>query len=466
MKKLKYLFLFLMLIPINVFALDKEEVKTMLGNTTTSTCEDSEEIIIAEPVVGETPASTVKYIYKIGEQTIEKEYDIVWYEHEHSLYEIFYILKDSPEGTLMTSDKFEKDKYYEWDFTDESYDQYEDDLDALPESSCEKYEHYYNGNSMILKTQDILFRATKAIEKNNKVELTEAYLVFDSDPNYLLDKELMPETNGLKINIDFSFVKVNDISFYQVRLVNGTNEELEIGTTTPKTSDYIQYLYTFGDDSNIVKPYSSKVIYIIAQYKNEVPADLLDEGYTESNEVELTLGSEATPNADNPKTGISTAIIVIGLTAAVVIGIIRIGIKKKVKYLVLVLGSLFVFVPFTANALKQVTLTIESKVVIEQIKEFKLDDEIYRFEKGMTFKEWMNSSYNVDNIELVDMFDCDTYKEEYVGKRHFEPIQGVSTSEQTIDVVVIEENKEYETELITANTCFPEISSEEHLDLE
>ena len=85
---------------------------------------------------------------------------------------------------------------------------------------------------------------------------------------------------------------------------------------------------------------------------------------------------------------------------------------------------------------------------------FKIDNVNYTAESGMTFSEWMNSGYNIDDIEIVDLQDCSNFVSEYVGKRRLINLPSNLTGNAgLVNNLVIQANASYQTELIDGNTC-------------
>ena len=199
-------------------------------------------------------------------------------------------------------------------------------------------------------------------------------------------------------------------------------------------SKYILYTLDSDLDTNIVKAKSNTTIYVIVKYANEVPSfKLVNNKYTETKTVKISLtnnkGEEVitdstTKNAVvvNPNTGnivlrIRNSNIVISLyTVGIVllIAIVAIVVIKKLKvkkYLSMMLILGMILVPGISMALKEITLTINSKIEIEPVK--LVDFTVYKVKyyentgkkfkykavEGMTFDEWEKSKYNVDKID-------------------------------------------------------------------
>ncbi|MBR4262924.1 MAG: hypothetical protein IKQ35_06140 [Bacilli bacterium] len=443
MKKLRILIIMLMLLPMTTFAYTTQNNgkiyrvpgKTPITAKGGSECNQTVETFVDYPVVGEKPATKAKMIYttSVGKKTIDN-ITIVWKEMNDSYYNKFLELYSNPDDFFdyidnlpdMTTETFQKDKYYYWDFDRNSLTEEQENLieEAENEITCGPL-YIYNGEKTYdSELSDALFYSIKPLEKDNTVSITNAAFIHGSPDLYAIYddfRDIQGKVNGLNINLDLKFKTLNGFYVYQVTLRNGTDEDHEINVGDfAKKSDYIDYKFEFADGSNVIKAMSYKTLYITATYKNEVPENVLGEGYTEANEIELKIGKdEPLPEeANNPKTGVSTAIVVIGIGTAIVISIVRFGIKRKIKYFIIVLATVIVFVPFTANAIKQLTIKVSTNVEIINKIQFKLDGKTYYALPEMTWEEWMNSKYNTDHYVITDYKECEDRTAEDYNKRY------------------------------------------------
>ena len=93
---------------------------------------------------------------------------------------------------------------------------------------------------------------------------------------------------------------------------------------------------------------------------------------------------------------ISVLILVIGSTIVIK--------NKKAKYIILLLS---LSLPFTVNAICNISLNVESDVTISKTSKFYLKinscrdwvDDTFDFENGMTVKEWTESKYIQEFVE-------------------------------------------------------------------
>ena len=271
---------------------------------------------------------------------------------------------------------------------------------------------------IVVSAQDVGIKSVELVNKSEFVEVIK-------DPTY----------EGLNINFDIKFYTVGDNATYKLELENKDSDNYFINLKTDSDSKYVLYTIDSDLDTNIIKSNSSTIIYIIVKYANEVPSyKLTNNKYSETNNVKISLtnnkGEEVitdttTKNAAivvNPNTGnivlrIRNSNIVISLyTVGIVllIAIIAIVVLKKLKikkYLGMMLILGLILIPGMVTALKEVTLTINSKIEIEpkalktfKVRKFneeanKFDKEInYIYEEGMTIEEWLESKFNKDNF--------------------------------------------------------------------
>jgi hypothetical protein len=142
-------------------------------------------------------------------------------------------------------------------------------------------------------------------------------------------------------------------------------------------------------------------MYVTLTYDKEVPEEATVNGtYTEDNDMSIGVLREE----DNPHTG-RDELFVIGVVLAFVILIGLIMAKhKSTKYLVLLLGSVLL-IP-TVSALKEVNITMNTKIEIETYKEFCVNNwtatavksvsgltlKYYRYTPGMTFADYYEAN--------------------------------------------------------------------------
>ena len=103
-------------------------------------------------------------------------------------------------------------------------------------------------------------------------------------------KELNEATaSGKNISLTLSMSEVGDNIEYKFVVRNDSNEEYEIDENSFNlNSDYIDYSFETEDNSNIIKPNSSKNIHLIVEYKNKVPSEEFAAGKYNHNKTKNT----------------------------------------------------------------------------------------------------------------------------------------------------------------------------------
>lgn len=198
------------------------------------------------------------------------------------------------------------------------------------------------------------------------------------------------------------------------------------------------YDLSFDNDSDIVKAGANKIVYLTITYQNEVPEDKLVNTYQESKEFNLELLNEdgTAAKIENPKTGITSVIPMFVVMISGVVAFVVLRKYRKSKMLVLIL--LVSVLPLATYALETLTIDINSKVVIENAKEFcyydyhdiervltntstgketdlpeetldisgsepRIRPKVYiKYRNGMTWEEFLNSKYSevTDNTTI------------------------------------------------------------------
>ena len=208
--------------------------------------------------------------------------------------------------------------------------------------------------------------------------------------------------SNLKINFDIKFTKINDYVKYKLTINNQTNEDYEImDTIDNKISEYITYEYSFDDNNRIIENNKKSTLYITIKYNKEVPEDqlLLSGGYTENNSITISLGSEINPNTG--RVVIKSIILII-----LILGIsLTIYCNRKNKKMLSILLIILLLVPISVYAVKKLDVSIESKISIEQPTVFYIKDKMYRFDAGMTWNDWLESSYNTNNAYKLNYYE-------------------------------------------------------------
>ena len=211
--------------------------------------------------------------------------------------------------------------------------------------------------------------------------------------------------NGRNINVNLNIKNVNDSIKYKVVIRNDSDEEYVLDKNSINiNSNYIKYALDLEGDSTTIKGKSSKTVYLVIKYEEEVPESAFVSGkYNETKTMSINLSNE---DISNPKTGDQTTITIIkmlGVSLALFIVCTVLINNKKVKLMIVSLGFI-IMIPFTIDALCQTEIKINSKVTISDgsPSSFKLscnNDQEYYFYEGMTFRDWIQSDYYVGDVE-------------------------------------------------------------------
>ncbi len=279
-----------------------------------------------------------------------------------------------------------------------------------------------------------------------------------------------PSVNGLNINFNVKFNDVSDYVKYKVVIKNNEKEDYSVSYQNI-SSDHIKYVFDFEDGNKILKANSEKVLLVTISYDKPVSSEELTSGkYTEEKTLELKV-----ENSDgkivNPKTGVNewtSAILSLLVLFGIIVGIIVNN--RQLKLMAFTLSFALLLVPYTVDALKEITINITSKIEIEHVDliKFKITS-VSRFETyvddsdlsyrqsstkeydalpNMTMGEWINSKYNIDKITYEDGQDfCSSNESYFMTKDAYRnpdnSIQRLNTDELFRYSDIIEENKEY-----------------------
>ena len=199
-----------------------------------------------------------------------------------------------------------------------------------------------------------------------------------------------PTIDGKSISLDLKMYEVGDSITYDLVLNNASDEDYMIDENTFKSdSDYIEYILSTSDNSNVVKANSSKNMTLIVSYKNEVDNSLLTNNkYNASNKLSFSMNTieepkeieeistdPVAPIIDKPiiqkvKNPITSSVgfkllIVILLTTIVIILLTVINKKQYNKYFILL--SIIYLIP-TIYAVCTCNIEVESTIEIEKIR--------------------------------------------------------------------------------------------------
>ena len=265
--------------------------------------------------------------------------------------------------------------------------------------------------SLMFLVPFMVFAEDKVENTNHSgdVYIASSELIKLSDGVEEIEKPTLKDLN-VKFNVKFS--EVNQSIEYKLIIKNISNKDYNISTDNSfNKSDYITYNFKYDDGSDIIKAGSEEEMLVTIAYTKEVPDNKLSDGkFIEDNDMSLNLSNEITnPSTIFQRYGVNILLILI--TCIVAIYFLKTkNIKNSLK--VLLLGLMLI--PLTARSLDSIKVTIDSHVEVEKTSEFcyytRIDEGIvngtesskryknvqalYKYRKGMTWEEYLNSDYN------------------------------------------------------------------------
>ena len=177
-----------------------------------------------------------------------------------------------------------------------------------------------------------------------------------------IEKPIVDDKN---IYLNISIPTVENTINYKLIIKNNSNEKYKIDINgLNSNSNYIEYKLETDDKLNIIKPNSSKTIYLTIKYKDEVPEDSFqNEKFIIDQNIKLNLISDDNIIANilnNPNTGNISLFIIIFILLIIGILFIVLGKKKYIKFIVLIIG----LIPISIYATCKTEININSKVTI------------------------------------------------------------------------------------------------------
>ena len=265
--------------------------------------------------------------------------------------------------------------------------------------------------SIIFLVPFMVFAESKVenTDHSGDVYIASSELIKLSDGVEEIEKPTLKDLN-VKFNVKFS--EVNQSIEYKLIIKNISNKDYNISTDNSfNKSDYITYNFKYDDGSDIIKANSEEEMLVIITYTKEVPDNKLTDGkFIEDNAMSLNLSDEITnPSTILQRYGVNILLIIITCVVAFYFLKTR-NIKNSLK--VLLLGLMLI--PLTARSLDSIKVTIDSHVEVEKPSEFCYETPInegivngtepsedytfvkalYKYRKGMTWEEYLNSDYN------------------------------------------------------------------------
>lgn len=299
------------------------------------------------------------------------------------------------------------------------------------------------------KGKDVEITSIKLLEKTDSTEeLTEAKI----------------ENSGIHFNLKFSELNAN--AKYEVKIKNNSNIEYKVSDSNQLSSNdsYITYKFDYDNGSDVIQPKSEKIMYITISYDKEVDESNFDGNvYKSDNHINIGFSDQESNDAIvNPNTS-NNAIVVVSIILLLLF--ISILLIKKKKASICMSLILTLMVPVVAKAIELFKFDIYAHIEIERAKtEFTLcgKDNVYQFEEGMTFFDWLESEYNTSGLEaspdLYGMFftngylisgcDSDLGCEKYidfstkiVNKKDYYCVEGLACVSPLSKIMISEDNK-------------------------
>ena len=255
--------------------------------------------------------------------------------------------------------------------------------------------------------------------------------------------------NNKKINLNLKMSEVGDYIVYDVKIKNDSEDDFLVDNDSfIFNSDIMEY--SILSDNKIVKSGEERLIQLKVIYKVEVDAEKFQNGkYVDKQDITLSLSNNSSDNnISNPKTNNNW--LLIALTIILIIQIILYFLHEKNinKHSIMILIISLMLVPSITYALCKVDIQVSSQVEIEKIElnKFYLEDywdnnkTEYSFEEGMTWRDWLDSDYNTNNISFVENINvCAEVYGFFLLKEQDESVDKVSALYNDL----IENNKTY-----------------------
>ncbi len=219
-----------------------------------------------------------------------------------------------------------------------------------------------------------------------------------------------PIVADTEITFDVKFKELNTFVKYEIVLENTDDEDYElVNGTDNSTSDYITYEYEVSD-GNTIEPGKEKTVLVTISYKNEVPADMLDDAgmfkETKARSINLVVDDIEVP--DTLKViGIFGILLVVVLIAT---GIFMI-IKNKKGATLIIIG--IILLPLSVLATKNFNLKINSVVKVSPgadkycliaLEDFQLS--YHEFEEGTLLNEINEEHVYYHRLVSKEVVEC------------------------------------------------------------
>ena len=255
-------------------------------------------------------------------------------------------------------------------------------------------------NRILIVLLIILLTPIVKAEVCNTDQITISSIVLESKSDNV-EETTAPTTDGHDISLNLGVSSVGDNATYKIVVTNDSNDDFEFDPSTLDT-DYISYTVVSNDD-NIIPAGSSKEILLKVEYKNQVPLEAFEGEILNDNKTVLVNLSQKESEEvkgveENPQTGIKEYVVLISLLIlSLIIVFFLIKHKDYFRIAILLLALMATTMAFTPNNVKAVckyTLSVNADISIKRPAIFYLDEQVYLFNEGMTWEDYLNSRYN------------------------------------------------------------------------
>lgn len=227
-----------------------------------------------------------------------------------------------------------------------------------------------------------------------------------------LIEEEKPSIVGKGLKFNLRFYEVGDEVTYSFKIENESDNDFLLNEKDFEIdSDYLTYSLITNDNNMVVKANSTKEFQLRIAYTDEVPSTSFDNHeYNSSNSFQLNLSNNSL--GDNPKTGTIPTMIIMSVVLSIIIILSLLNMKKLVYYVLLVGFALLI--PNTVYALCTLNLQITNNYKISNRPLFcvTVDNDktyYYEYEEGMTFEDYMDSSYNRNTFKFNEIAQDSSY---------------------------------------------------------
>ncbi len=173
-------------------------------------------------------------------------------------------------------------------------------------------------------------------------------------------------TTGNDLNLNLKMHNVGDSIEYTIKVENTSTEDFFFDERSlKKNTNYLEYVFSYDDGSNIIKAGEEKIINLKIEYKNEVPNNLLvNNSIDDNNVMNINLSNKQFVSvADTLKNETFVKVLCIVL---IVVGsiLIAVRLKKTSGNMIIIILVLFM-IPNIVLAICKSSIEVVSNVKIE-----------------------------------------------------------------------------------------------------